>query len=196
MNSFEKVNLMLRQNNGYLTSKDANKNGIENKTLQRMVKRGQLERVAHGLYTSVDIFLDPFYVTQYRCPKGIFSHLTAMYLHGYSDRYPIKTTITIPTGYNSKLLTDENYVFYYNSLKIIELGVIVIKTESDMPVRAFDIERTICDCLKHIDKMDKDLVLTGLKRYLRTNNRNNIKLIDYAKVLKIENVVRRYLEVL
>jgi len=196
MDSIEKVKRLLRQNNGYLTSYEAKKNGIANKTLQRMVERNNLERVAHGLYVDVDIFVDPFFVTQYRCPKGIFSHLTAMYLHGHSDRYPIRTTLTIPTGYNSMLLTDKNYIFFYNSIKLIDLGVTEIKTESGMSVKTFDIERTICDCLKHIDKIDKDLVITGLKRYLRSNMRNNIKLIKYAKILKIEDTVRKYLEII
>ena len=196
INAIDKVNNLIDSNNGYLTANMAKENEIDNKILQRMVKSELIERVAHGLYTKTDIFPDPFYIAQYRCPKGVFSHLTAMYLHGFSDRYPIKTTLTIPTGSDTKLLADNNYIFYYNSPRLMELGVVEIKSDSNMLVKAFDIERTLCDCLKHVNKMDKDLVLAGFKRYLQSNMRNNIKLIEYAGELKIEDTVRQYLEVL
>jgi hypothetical protein len=63
-------------------------------------------------------------------------------------------------------------------------------------VIAYDIERTLCDCLRSIEKLDRDLVITAIKRYVRRNNRDNAKLLEYATVFKVRDVVYRYLEVL
>ena len=63
-------------------------------------------------------------------------------------------------------------------------------------VRAYNIERTLCDCLRYIDKLDRDLVLTALKRYAKHKDRDSLMLLEYASVLKIRDVVYRYLEVL
>jgi predicted transcriptional regulator of viral defense system len=192
----EEVYSLLQEQNGYLTTKVARKNGIENKTMQRMADRRLIERVAHGLYISADIFPDPFYVAQFRCPKGVFSNETALFLHNHSDRAPLKLMLTIPSGWNTKMLTDDDIIFFYSSPKKMELGVCETETPSGMKVKVYDVERTLCDCLKNIDRLDRDLVLTALKRYVKDKNRNSAKLLEYATALKIRDIVYRYLEVL
>ena len=196
MDMVEKVYSLLKERNGYLTTKEALENDINNKTMQRMADRGLIERVAHGLYVGMDIFPDRFYIAQFRCPKGVFSNETALFLHNLSDRDPLKLMITIPSGWNTKLLTDDNIVFFYSSPKKIELGVCETKTPSGMKVKVYDIEKTLCDCIKNIDKLDRDLVITALKRYVKNKNRDNAKLLEYATTLKIRDIVYRYLEVL
>ena len=196
MDLVEKVYSLLKERDGYLTTKEARKNGIENKTLQRMADRGLIERVVHGLYVGADIFPDPFFVAQYRCPKGVLSNETALFLHDLSDRDPLRLMMTIPSGWNTKLLTDNDILFFYNSPKKMGLGVCETETPSGMKVKTYDAERTLCDCLKNIDKLDRDLVLTALKRYVKSGNRDSAKLLEYATALKIRDMVYRYLEVL
>jgi len=196
MNTTDKVFTLLNEQNGYLMTREAKKKGIENKVLQRMTDRGLIERVAHGLYVDAKIFPDPFIIAQYRCPKGVFSHETALFLHDLSDRDPIKITMTIPSGWNTKLLTDDNIFFFYNNPKKIRIGICEVETASGMKVKTYDSERTLCDCLKNIEKLDRDLVLTALKRYIKDGKRDNVKLLEYASALKIRDMVYRYLEVL
>ena len=196
MNAYENVSYVMEKQRGYLSSKDARSFGIDNKTLQRMASSGKIERVAHGLYIDSEVFPDPFFVAQYRCPKGVFSHETALYLHNLSDRNPLRLTMTIPSGWNSKLLTDKNMVFFYSEPERMNFGISEIETPSGATVIVYDIERTLCDCLRNIEKLDRDLVLTALKRYVKMNARDNAKLLEYATALKIRDVVYRYLEVL
>ncbi len=192
----ETVFALMDERKGYLTSGEALENGVVNKTLQRMEERGLIERVAHGLYMRKDIFPDPFFVTQHRCRKGIFSNETALFLHGLSDRNPLRLMMTIPSGWNTPLLTDESVLFFYCRPKWSELGVCETETPSGMMVRAYDTERTLCDSLRNIDKLDRDLVLTALKRYAKSKARDQAKLLEYATVLKMRDMVYRYLEVL
>jgi predicted transcriptional regulator of viral defense system len=196
MNATETINALINQNGGYLTSKEARKNGVENKTLQRMAERGLIERVAHGLYIGADVFPDPFFIAQYRCPKGVLSHETALFLHDLSDRVPLKLMMTIPSGWNTPMLTDEDITFFYSRPKLMGLGVRETETPSGVKVKAYDAERTLCDCLRHIDRLDRDLVITGLKRYVKSREKDSAKLLEYAAGLKIRDMVYRYLEVL
>ena len=196
MEVIERVNSLLEQNGGYLTTNTAKRNGLNSKTLQRVAERGLIERAAHGLYVGADIFPDPLYIAQYRCPKGVFSHETALFLHDLSDRVPLKLMMTIPSGWNTKLLKDNEMLFFYSRPKNMELGVSKAKTTSGKTVRAYDSERTLCDCLKNIDKLDRDLVITALKRYVKITSKDNAKLLEYASALKIRDTVYRYLEVL
>jgi len=194
--SKEKVSELLEQRGGYLTAKEAREEGIPNKDLQRLTTYGELDRVAHGLYVREDVFADPYFVAQYRCPKGIFSHDTALYLHDLCDRVPLRLTMTIPSGWNTTLLKEEDFVFYYCGPKRIGLGICDIPTSYGKRVKAYGIERTLCDCIRHIEKLDRDLVLTGLKRYIKGEMKDSAKLLEYANVFNIRDIVYRYLEVL
>jgi predicted transcriptional regulator of viral defense system len=188
--------MLLDERGGYLTAKDARENGIDNKALQRIAKRGLIERVVHGLYVGSDILLDPFFVAQYRCPKGIFSHETALFLHDLCDRVPLRLTMTIPSGWNSQLLTDKDLLFFYCKTNLISLGVDKIETPYRLKVSVYNMERTLCDCLRSIGKIDRDLVLSALKQYMKNPARDNVKLLEYADTFKIRDMVRRYMEVL
>jgi len=192
----ENVSYIMEQQRGYISSRDARNHGVDNKALQRMASSGLIERVAHGLYVGAEIFPDPFYIAQYRCPKGIFSHETALFLHHLSDRDPLRLMMTIPSGWNTKLLTDENMRFFYIEPERLKLGACEVETASGMKVITYDVERTLCDCLRYIDKLDRDMVLIALRRYVKSDIRDNAKFLKYASKFGIRDTVFRYLEVL
>ena len=64
---------------------------------------------------SLEVYIDStkiedfYYVFQYKCPKAIFSHETALYFNDLTDRTPIEFMVTVPSKYNSRLLKDANY---------------------------------------------------------------------------------------
>jgi len=196
MDYAKKVCTLLNQRGGYLAVKEAREHGIDNKTLQRMAAKSVIERAAHGLYVSIDILPDPFFVAQYRCPKGIFSHETALFLHGLSDRDPLRLMMTIPAGWNSKMLPDDRIKFFYNNQEKLRYGICETETPSGIKVKVYDIERTLCDCIKKADKLDRDLVITALKRYVKDKKSDTAKLLEYASFFNIRDIIYRYLEVL
>ena len=188
---------LLKNNNGLITSLEAKSKGIDNKILQRMEKLGQLERVEHGLYMDSNQMEDEYYLSQYRCKKGIFSHETALYFHELTDRTPFQIMMTIPSGYNTRLLKDkEKYKFFYVVEELHSIGKIIMETPYGHQVYVYDKERTICDCLKKKEQLDGDLVTKAVKRYLKTPGTDYAKLIKYAEVFNIKDLVRKYLEVL
>ena len=188
---------LIEKNNGVITSFEANAKGINNKTLQRMEKLGQIERVEHGLYMDPNQMEDEYFLTLYRCKKGIFSHETALYFHELTDRTPFQIMMTIPSGYNTRLLKDkEKYKFFYVVEELHSIGKIIMEPPYGHQVYVYDKERTICDCLKKKEQLDGDLVTEAVKRYLKTPGTDYAKLIKYAEVFNIKDLVRKYLEVL
>jgi predicted transcriptional regulator of viral defense system len=188
---------LIEKNNGVITSFEAKAKGINNKTLQRMEKLGQIERVEHGLYMDPNQMEDEYFLTLYRCKKGIFSHETALYFHELTDRTPFQIMMTIPSGYNTRLLKDkEKYKFFYVVEELHSIGKIIMETPYGHQVYVYDKERTICDCLKKKEQLDGDLVTEAVKRYLKTPGTDYAKLIKYAEVFNIKDLVRKYLEVL
>ena len=187
---------LIKNNNGYLTAKTAGENGVSTSTLKRMAERGVIERVARGLYVGADIIPDPYFVAQYRCPQGVFSHETALYFNDMSDRTPFQLMMTIPSGWNTRLYSEGDMMFFYSKPKYVKLGATDTLTPYGTTVVSYDIERTLCDCLRSVNKLDKDLVLTALKRYMKDPASDKAKLLNYAATFKIRDIVLRYMEVL
>lgn len=193
-------NIILKEylinNNGLIKAADAKRIGISNKALQYFTNIGHLERIAFGLYMLPEYFSDEYYIAQYRCPKGIFSYETALFFHDLSDRMPLKLTMTIPSGYNTRLLKDDDYKFYYCKKEIYELGIVTLKTSFGNDIKVYNMERTLCDALKKRKELDQNIILNAVKQYIGKSNNDYAKLLNYAEVLKVKNTVKQYLEVL
>ncbi|MGO1369919.1 type IV toxin-antitoxin system AbiEi family antitoxin domain-containing protein [Senegalia sp. (in: firmicutes)] len=197
MTKNELVMELIKKNNGFVTANEAVSAGINNKTLQRMHQSGEIERVEQGLYMNPDQMEDEYLLTQYRCRKGIFSHETALYFHDLTDRTPFQLMLTIPSGYNTRLLKEkEKFKFFYIREKLHTIGRITMETPFGHQVYVYNKERTICDCLKKKDQLDTDLVNEGVKRYMKTPGADYSKLLNYADVFNIKDLVRKYMEVL
>ena len=103
----KQLQLVLSQNGGIVTTAQANNVGISNERLRLLVKSGELERVAFGVYISPDEFEDRMYIAQLLRPKIIYSHETALFLHDLTDRDPLHYVATVPTGYNATRLRED-----------------------------------------------------------------------------------------
>lgn len=188
---------LMKKNNGILESKQAVKAGIDNKVLQRLYKAGDIERIGKGIYIDVEYMEDEYYITQYRCKKGIYSHETALFFHDLSDRTPLQLMLTIPSGYNTRLLKNKDkYKFFYNKKEYHDVGKMILKSPYGNDILVYDKERTICDCLRKKEQLDIDIVLAAVKQYMKRPGTDFAKLLEYAELFKIRELVRQYMEVL
>lgn len=192
----EYIRNLLKENNGSIKASDIRKAGYDNSVLRRLEKSGELERVSYGLYIDSNTFADDYMIAQHRVSKGIFSHDTALYFHDLSNRTPLKLTMTVPNGYNSRYLKNPDYQFFYCKQELYALGVIDIQSPFGNTIKIYDKERTICDCIKKINKLDSNLVLEAIKKYMNEIGNDYAKLIEYSKLLNIEQRVQQYMEVL
>lgn len=170
--------------------------GIANKHLQRMHEDNLIERIAPGLYLHPNMMADEYYIAQYRCRKGVFSHETALYFHELSDRTPLRLIMTVPSGYNSRILQDNKYQFFYCKKSLWDLGIIKMKSPYGNEIVLYDIERTLCDCYRKKDKLDNDLCLSALKQYMKRSDKDFAKLLLYAERFGIRELIYQYMEAL
>lgn len=193
----EKLHELIQQNNGVLNASTARIMGFDNKVLQRLEASGELERIGRGLYIDSDYMRDEYLLAQYRCRKGIFSHETALFFHELSDRTPMQLMMTIPNGYNTRIMKDtEHYRFFYLTNDKLGLGITTMRTSYGNEVAVYDKERTICDCIRNKNKLDSDIVVAAVKRYMKEKEANYSKLLNFAETFRIRDAVKQYMEVL
>ena len=180
---------------GMVTTSQAPEQGFHRSVLQQLVSKGELYRYAEGIYLKKDAWEDEIYLLQLKYKRGVYSHETALYLLGYSDRTPSTLTMTFPKGYNAPSIKRENLVLVRVVLDNYSFGITTIDSPCSHPIQVYEIERTLCDLLRG-NKSDIALVNEAMKRYLSSSDRNIPKLLDYAERLHVKGKVLRYLEVL
>ena len=191
-----KLNDIINKYNGIITTNLVEQKGIHREYLNSLVKAGEIERVSHGVYISPDVWEDMLYINQLKREKMIYSHETALYLHDLTDRDPLHYIVTVPQGYNSSKLKEEGFRVYSIKKEWFDLGIITKETVFGNEVRTYDMERTICDILRARNKIDATIIGESLKRYFSRKDKDLNKLMKYAKELKIQNILRTYMEVL
>ena len=110
-----------------------------------MVESGIIYRVERGIYALPEVWEDEMFFLQYRFAKGIFSHETALYLHGLTDRTPIRYTMTFPFGYNTGSVKKHKIIAKLSTKETYELGIIETISPAGNQIKVYDVERTLCD---------------------------------------------------
>ncbi len=184
--------------NVVITNKEAEKLGYTRYNLSELTKSGQLERLRPGLYQLKGKVIDDFVLISSNSNRIIFSHQTALYLHDLSDRTPSVFHISVPQGYNASHIKKryEDLQVHYVKKDLYEIGKTEIKSPQGNLIPIYDIERTICDIIIDREKIDKQIFTDAIKRYFKSNNKNLRLLIKYSRLFKIEDEIRKYMEVL
>lgn len=181
--------------NGYLTTKDVTDNNIPRTYLTKLMKENKIERVSRGVYIKKNELVDEFVILQSKSKNAIYSNTTALYLHGFSNRIPIKYDITINSGYNGSLQKEKNVNLFYTKKELLGLGVMNYKLDSGNIIRVYDLDKTICDIIKNKRKIDAEIFNKTIREYFYSKKKNTLKLYEHAKKMNIYNKVRDTFEV-
>ena len=193
--NIEIIQELMKNNNGYITTKQLEELGLHRMYLTVMKKRKLIEQVSNGIYIDSNKIEDNYYVFSLSIPKVIFSHMTALYFHNLSIKAPNeKYDVTVTKSYNSVKLKKHN-VFYVED-NIYTLGVIEVETPMGNKVKAYDMERCICDIIRSRKRMDLEHVKYSIKEYLKRKDKDLTKLSLYAEKLNIKKEVMDLISIL
>lgn len=131
---------------GYITTAEALEEGITHSDLSKMVTRGRLSRVGHGVYRVPQIPVTEF--DQYRLALlwsgvggAVLSHDTALQAWEISDINPARIHFTVPRGRRLRRAGGDGYVIHYEDLAPGQ-----ITWWQEMPVT--DVPTTIAQCIE------------------------------------------------
>lgn len=186
----------LKQNNNVITTEQVIRLGFSKALLSKYVKAGLLGRERQGVYILPDSVHDDMYTLMLRTDKIIFSHDTALFLNGLSERTPFEHSVTIPSDSVLSNTLKEECNCYYIKPELHELGVVEKKTTFGNVVRCYDAERTICDLLRSRNRMDDETVISAMKNYALYEEKDLNRLAAYAEKFRVSKILKQYMEVL
>ncbi len=192
--NIEIIESIMKMNNGYVTSKELSNLGIHRMYLNIMKEKGMVEKVGNGIYIDSNKIEDNYFVFSLELPNVVYSHMTALYFHGLSIKAPSdKYDITVPNNYFNYKIKNHN-VFYVDK-DIYNLGLTEVVTSQGNKVKAYDIERCICDIIRSKNRMDLGYVKYAIREYIKRKDKDLIKLSKYADKMGVKDEVMNFMEI-
>ncbi len=186
----------MKRNNNMITTSQVLSLGYSKTLLTKYIKEGLLERSRHGVYIFPDAVHDDMYTLMMRSERIIFSHDTALFLNGLSERTPFSHSVTIPSNTALPNSLKGECICFYIKPELHKVGLIERKTTLGNTVRCYNMERTICDFLRSRNRCDEEMIISAVKNYAASDDKDLNLLASYAEQFKVNKEIRKYLEVL
>jgi len=196
MSKAERIQQIMEQYGGIATTAQIEAEGVSRVHIKGFLEGGQIVRERRGVYSLPEYVEDDMARLQLTYPKGVFSLGTALWLHKITDRTPMRYTLTFPQGYHAASLKNEDIDCVFAKKELWSVGIITMKNRLGDMVRTYDMEKTMCDILRKYGSLDIQLIADAFKQFAGRQDKDLNRLTHYAALLRVENPLRRYLEVL
>lgn len=170
--------------------------GITRSQISRMVAANQLLRVARGLYAM------PGYQSgehgalaevAKRAPDALFCLLTALRIHDLTTQSPFEVWIAIGNKSHPPRMEYPPLRTTRFSAAALTAGVETRRVDG-VKIQVTSVAKTVADCFKFRNKVGLDVALEALREARRAKKASADELWRYAKINRVTNVMRPYLE--
>jgi predicted transcriptional regulator of viral defense system len=166
--------------------------------LRRLSKTGIVERAARGVYLSPRAGRSPhreLLVVAARVPKGVFCLLTALAFHGLTTEMPHEVWLAIGLKARTPALDTPPLRIVRLSNEPLHEGI-EIHVEHGIELHVFSAAKSVADCFKFRNTIGVDVAIAALREGWENKRFTIDELWRYARICRVENVMRPYLEVL
>lgn len=179
-----------------ISPKELESQGIPRQHLYYLYRQGFLVRVGRGLYVPADTTPTEHRTiveAAKRIPKGVVCLLSALQMHSITTQIPFEVWIAIEQQSWRPIEKQIPIRFVHFSGEAFGSGIETIEIEG-VPVKIYCPAKTVADCFKYRNKIGLDVALEALRDCRKQGKCSNDDLYRYAKICRVWNVMRPYLE--
>ncbi|MCU7816311.1 MAG: type IV toxin-antitoxin system AbiEi family antitoxin domain-containing protein [Candidatus Thiodiazotropha sp. (ex Rostrolucina anterorostrata)] len=188
--------LELVQKEGVLRPRDLNPYSIPRIYLSRLHAAGKLQRIGRGLYVLPGTNVSEHRSLAEACkrvPKGVICLLSALRFHELTTQSPFEVWLAIgEKAWRPRVEYPPLRIVRFSSAAL-DAGVEEYRIEGVI-VPVFTPAKTVADCFKYRNKIGLDVSIEVLRECWRSRRCTLDDLWEYAKVCRVQNVMRPYLE--
>lgn len=188
--------LTLARKRSILTAGEAAKAGIHRQVLTRLVREGALERVERGRYRLPSRPISEHHglvLAASAVPHGVICLLSALSFHGIGTQLPSRVWIAVRGRTRRPALRHPPlHVVRFSGPSFSE-GIETQKIEGHT-VRIYGVAKTVADAFKYRNKIGLDVALEALREAWRERRFTMNEIDDFARVCRVERVIKPYLE--
>ena len=185
----------VKTSGGIVTSKYCREHNIPTIYWNRLVEEGFLFNAKRGIYLTKDGDYDEFYFFQLRYPKAIYSYNTALYFIDRTDKLSHTIDITVYNGYkfNEKM---KNVDVHYVDKRIYDIGIVEVETAYGNKVKAYSLERVLCDFLVHKNEIDSEDYLKLVQSYIYDKSKDVSSFYDLIIKMGVANKIMDVVQIM
>ncbi len=195
MTKKDQILKLFKQEKGIIKLHDLKKISVNKYHLQKLLKTGEVEKIKHGIYKLSDYQTNEYLEIKNLVPNGIICLFSAWAYYELTSYMPHEFHVAIERKSKVKLPGYPPIKLYYWDKKIFQSGIETIEHDA-YSFQIYNIEKSVCDAVKFRNKIGKDTLNEILTEYLKRKNKNLDLLIKYSKILRVERILKNYLEVL
>lgn len=187
---------IFRQYGGQLRMSEAIGHGISRYSLYKMRDNGTIEQVSRGIYRLVDLLpiTNPDLVTvSLRFPKAVICLISALSYHQITTQIPHEISVAIARSARMPSLDSPPVHAYKFSDEAFKAGIEKHQIDGVI-VQIYNPEKTLADCFKYRNKLGMDVILESLKLYKSQKSYSLDKLLKYARICRVDKIMKPYLE--
>ena len=192
----EEAKHLIKELGGTVRTSQALAAGIHPRTLYALRDSGDLEQLSWGLYrlTGLPELSEPDLATvAKRVPDGVICLISALAIHELTTQVPHAVHLALERGTRYPKL-DHPPLRVYLFSKAAFLSGIEEKMYDEVKVHVYNAEKTLADCFKFRYKIGLDVATEALRIYRRRPGANLQHVYEYARICRVANVIRPYLE--
>jgi len=196
LNATERAVNLFESNGGILRTDQAIKLGIHPRTLYALRDEARLERMERGLYrlANAEPLGNPDFVTvALKVPRGVICLVSALAFHQMTTQVPHAVYLAIAANDQAPSLRHPPLRLFWYSRAVHESGIIETKIDGTK-VRIYSAEKTLADCFKFRNKVGIDVAIEALNLYRQRGRMKLDQIEHYAKLCRVQRVMRPYLE--
>lgn len=190
--------LQIVRDTGMIRARDLAARGISPTHLQRLYEQGLLLRSGRGIYLPAEADLDEkasLTEVALRVPAGIICLLSALQFHGLTTQLPHQVWIALPLRTHTPHLDYPPVRVVHLSGEALTAGI-EEHVINNVKVRVYGPAKTVADCFKFRNKIGLDVALEALRDCWNKRQASMDEIWHYAKICRVANVMRPYLECL
>jgi predicted transcriptional regulator of viral defense system len=177
-------------------ARDVEARGIARESLLRLYRRGLLLRPARGIYALAETPVTEHHslaVAAKLVPRGCICLLSALRFHGLTSQDPHEVWMAIDFKARKPSVERPALRVVRFSGRALREGIEERRIEGVL-VRFYSVAKTIADCFKYRHKIGIDVAIEALRDALRARKATIDEIYRYAKICRVANVMRPYLE--
>ena len=192
--TYDKIYAMFEKAEGYLPTRAMLNQGVSTIHIRELLDAGDIEKVSHGNYWGT--FLHIKKPENYRMIEACMTNVRAVicgpsacFYHGLMKKEPEKLFIATSRNDRGGMQLTFPVSRHYFSKDAFEEDVLVVKM-SGIPVRIYDVDRSVCDCIRMEEQLGEKTIDDLLRAYRFYEKRDMKKLYDYADRMRVGRIVR------
>jgi len=187
---------IFQRHGGMLRTRDAIRLGIHPRTLYAMRDAGEVQQVRRGYFRLADLpeMGNPDLVAAaLAVPKGVICLISALSYHGIGTQIPHVVDVAVHKDIKRPRIDYPPIRTFWFTGEALTTGVETHELDG-VPVKVYSPAKTVADCFKFRNKIGQDVALEAMREIRRTRLATVDELHKMAKVCRVANIMRPYLE--